>query len=262
MGGLKPEITDGIRMFKPKSLKEAISLDRMRDEQLNRQKKAIRLFHRTTTDSLPMKLKSASPMKRLTWDEMQKKRAQGLCFNCDEKFVPGHKCKRPQLLLLEGNYDESETDDEERAYANFRGELEISLHAFTGWSTTKTIRISAKVGPRELIVLIDSGSTYNFINVKIAELFQLSVVPTEPFNVKVANGDPLKCQGRKGSSFIEKSLVQRKRLPKEHATWENTQELRNRFINLNLEDKVPLKEGQLECLSRIQDTRIEIEHAK
>jgi len=33
MGGLKSEITDGIRMFKPRTLKEAISLARMRDEQ-------------------------------------------------------------------------------------------------------------------------------------------------------------------------------------------------------------------------------------
>uniref|UniRef100_A0A6N2LI86 Alcohol dehydrogenase-like N-terminal domain-containing protein n=1 Tax=Salix viminalis TaxID=40686 RepID=A0A6N2LI86_SALVM len=40
-------------------------------------------------------------MKRLSWEEMQKKRAQGLCFNCEEKFTPGHRCKGPQLLLLE-----------------------------------------------------------------------------------------------------------------------------------------------------------------
>nr|TKS18114.1 hypothetical protein D5086_0000005970 [Populus alba] len=32
MGGLKPEIAEGIRMFKPQSLKEAISLARMKDE--------------------------------------------------------------------------------------------------------------------------------------------------------------------------------------------------------------------------------------
>ncbi|KAJ9176931.1 hypothetical protein P3X46_012192 [Hevea brasiliensis] len=32
MGGLKPEVADGIRMFKPTSLKEAISLAQMRDE--------------------------------------------------------------------------------------------------------------------------------------------------------------------------------------------------------------------------------------
>jgi len=32
MGGLKTEIAKGIKMFKPKSLKEAKSLARMRDE--------------------------------------------------------------------------------------------------------------------------------------------------------------------------------------------------------------------------------------
>ena len=37
MGSLKPEIADGIRMFKPKALKEVISLARMQDDQLNRQ---------------------------------------------------------------------------------------------------------------------------------------------------------------------------------------------------------------------------------
>ncbi|GJX51201.1 hypothetical protein Tco_0278046 [Tanacetum coccineum] len=35
MGGLKPEIADGIRMFKPTNLKDATSLARMRDKQLN-----------------------------------------------------------------------------------------------------------------------------------------------------------------------------------------------------------------------------------
>lgn len=32
IGGLKSEIADGIRMFKPKTLKEAITLARMKDE--------------------------------------------------------------------------------------------------------------------------------------------------------------------------------------------------------------------------------------
>ena len=38
MGGLKPELAEDIRMFKPKLLKEAISLARMRVEQLMRQR--------------------------------------------------------------------------------------------------------------------------------------------------------------------------------------------------------------------------------
>ena len=58
----------------------------------------------------PTKFKTASPMKKLTCKEMQNRRTQGLCFNCDEKFTPGHRCKGSQLLLLEANNEC--TDDE------------------------------------------------------------------------------------------------------------------------------------------------------
>nr|GEW16408.1 hypothetical protein VITISV_041623 [Tanacetum cinerariifolium] len=47
MGGLKSEIADGIRMFKPKTVKEVTSLVRMRDEHLSHQKK-------TTPDAFGM----------------------------------------------------------------------------------------------------------------------------------------------------------------------------------------------------------------
>ena len=46
------------------------------------------------------------------------------------------------------------------------------------------------------MVLIDNGSTHNFISDKVVALLQLPVVPTKPFHVRVANGQPLKCQGR------------------------------------------------------------------
>lgn len=71
MGGLKTKISDGIRMFKPKTLKEAINYARMRDEQLQRQKKAVRTFNPTNPLS-PTKDKAATPVKRLSWEEMQK----------------------------------------------------------------------------------------------------------------------------------------------------------------------------------------------
>ena len=62
MGGLKPKIADGIKMFKKKTLKEA-SLAEMRDDQLNRQ--GMRL-----APTFNMKL--ASSMKQLSWNEMEK----------------------------------------------------------------------------------------------------------------------------------------------------------------------------------------------
>ena len=52
------------------------------------------------------------------------------------------------------------------------------------------------INSHELIVLIDSGSTYNFISEKVANTLQLPMKPTEPFSVRVANGGSLTCQGR------------------------------------------------------------------
>ena len=52
-----------------------------------------------------------------------------------------------------------------------------------------------KVGNHEMVVLINSKFTHNFISEKMATRLQLPVVPTKPFTVKVANGAPLKCQG-------------------------------------------------------------------
>nr|CAN75225.1 hypothetical protein VITISV_035856 [Vitis vinifera] len=203
MGGLKSEIADGIRMFKPKSLKEAISLARMRDDQLTRQRRFTRPLQPNWPQpdfSTQMKSKPTPTMKRLTWEEMQKRRAQGLCFNCDDKFTVGHKCRGLQLLLLEENSSPNKEDDideeiEEPAI-NEQIEPEISFHALTGWSTPKTMRITAKIGQHEVVVLIDSGSTHNFISEKVADMLHLPVVPTKPFTVKVVNGTPLKCQGR------------------------------------------------------------------
>lgn len=53
------------------------------------------------------------------------------------------------------------------------------------------MQVMAKVGYYDIVVLIDNGSTHNFISEKVADLLHLPVVPTEPFNVWVANGNPL-----------------------------------------------------------------------
>lgn len=44
---------------------------------------------------------STSRPKRLTAAEMQQRRDKGLCYNCDEKFVLGHGCKKQMLYLLQ-----------------------------------------------------------------------------------------------------------------------------------------------------------------
>jgi len=98
MDGLKIEISDGIRMFKPQTLKEAISLARMKDDQLSRQKRFIRPTPPMRFTLSPPRVNRAAPtvpanhVRCLTWEEMQRRRAQNLCFNCNDRFTAGHKC--------------------------------------------------------------------------------------------------------------------------------------------------------------------------
>ncbi|KAJ0084052.1 hypothetical protein Patl1_30306 [Pistacia atlantica] len=145
----------------------------MRDEQLTRQQRFTRC---------------------LTWEEMQKRRAQGLCFNCNERFTTGHRCQRPQLLLLE----EDQGGDTGEVQ-----EPEITLHTLTGWAGPKTMCIIAKMSPHEVVVLVNSGSTNNFISDRLANLLRLPVIPTKAFFVRVANGEKLKCQGRYDKVRVE-----------------------------------------------------------
>lgn len=91
---------------------------------------------------------------------MDEHRCLGLCFNCDEKFARGHNrvCKH---LFLELNDGESDDVNAEEPVAN---NLVISLHAITGVTPRKTMQVSVDLGSINVIALIDSRSTHNFIS--------------------------------------------------------------------------------------------------
>ncbi|RVW48758.1 Transposon Tf2-8 polyprotein [Vitis vinifera] len=162
----------------------------MKDEQLQRQR---RTQPNTPQIQRNTQQNSKGPLttKRLSWEEIRKKRSLGLCFSCDERYTPGHKCRQPQLLLMEG---ESGWESSEMEEPLVEQEPEISLYALAGWSESRTMRIYAQIGQHQLVALIDSGSTHNFISEKMATMLQLPVGPTRPFPVRVANGTPMQCR--------------------------------------------------------------------
>lgn len=46
---------------------------------------------------------------------MQARRDKGLCYNCDEKLVPGHKFKNQQVYMLETMLESEEAEENEGA---------------------------------------------------------------------------------------------------------------------------------------------------
>ena len=137
------------------------------------------------------------PIRRLTPAELREKREKGLCYNCDQKYSANHRC-RSKFLLLMG------TDDNEPA--SFEQELppesveEVitgdisSLNALAGQINPRSLCLIGEVGSHSFQVLIDSGSTHNFIKPTVAERMGLPIQPTAPFRVYIGNGDFLLCK--------------------------------------------------------------------
>ena len=67
------------------------------------------------------------PIKRLTESELQACREKGLCFKCEEKFSPGHQCKK-QLRVLLVHKDEDKDDNQFDGRATEEPAL-IELHS-------------------------------------------------------------------------------------------------------------------------------------
>lgn len=86
--------------------------------------------------------------------------------------------------------DDSDTNDLEDEAPT----PEIKLNALTGWDSPTTIGLHTSIKHKSLLALVDSGSTHNFINEKIAQGLRLAETPMKQFTVRVADGSPFRCR--------------------------------------------------------------------
>ncbi|CAL9019337.1 unnamed protein product, partial [Prunus brigantina] len=137
------------------------------------------------------------PIKRLSVAELKERRDKRLCYNCDEKFSPGHRCKK--LFLIEGCWSNEENDAKDsNTHEMELGEEvfpEISLRAIYGGRTPQTMRVHGKVGKHQMTFLVDSGSTHNFLSNTVAQKAGVNPTGYGKFEVSVANGETLTSAG-------------------------------------------------------------------
>ena len=72
----------------------------------------------------------------------------------------------------------------------------ISCNALVVITTPKTLKIEAHIKKKKVIVLIDSGSTHNFIHCKIVKELNCFLYPTLECQVMVANGGTINFSGK------------------------------------------------------------------
>lgn len=71
---------------------------------------------------------------------------------------------------------------------------QISFNALSGTSTTEAFRLFGFIHHFQVTVLIDGGSTHNFIQSWVAKYLQLPATQTTPLQVTVGNGTMLPCE--------------------------------------------------------------------
>ncbi|KAF7139795.1 hypothetical protein RHSIM_Rhsim06G0000800 [Rhododendron simsii] len=126
----------------------------------------------------------------MTQRDFDDRRAKGLCFGCDEKYFRGHVCKKKQIFMLEADEEDEIFEDtqQELLQGDNQEEFQISLHALSGIQSYRTMRIIGQLKKKMLHILIDSGSTHNFLDPKIAKTTGVESQPTNPLTVVVADG--------------------------------------------------------------------------
>jgi hypothetical protein len=72
----------------------------------------------------------------------------------------------------------------------------ISCHALVGIITPQTLKIKGYIKNKKVIVLIDFGSTHNFIHCKLAKALNCFIYPTPKFQVMIENGGTINCSGK------------------------------------------------------------------
>ncbi|CAL5379765.1 unnamed protein product [Camellia sinensis] len=89
-----------VQASRPATLSAAIGLARLYEARCYSNRRTVQPEARKTIpnrSSIPNS--SPLPIKRLSPAELHDRRSKGLCFNCNEKFSPGHRCKK--LFLIE-----------------------------------------------------------------------------------------------------------------------------------------------------------------
>ena len=69
----------------------------------------------------------------------------------------------------------------------------VSLHAMAGVPATNTFRLYGFINKTRVTILIDSGSTHNFVQPRVAKFLNLPVEDTLPLRVMVGNGSVMTC---------------------------------------------------------------------
>jgi len=199
ISGLCPEIKREVKSRCPLSLMSVVSLARLFEDKCNTNTKitigpsqyrsplpTLRPTmppHPPFTSTLPPLLPTANQqplttknsIKRMSPAKQQRRHEQGICFWCDDKYSPNHKCPNRHFMLyqLEIGDDcdllQSETLEQKLEDSGKLHQLDqqvlahhMSFNAMYGTSGPATIRVRAQINDMDIHALMVGVQTVSF----------------------------------------------------------------------------------------------------
>ncbi|GJZ42401.1 ty3-gypsy retrotransposon protein [Tanacetum coccineum] len=191
ISGLKPTIQCELLIAKPTTLGDAFSLARITKAQLEDQAPASVTATNTTASVVTQK---QSTPRWISAAERQERLNKGLCFNCDNRLVRGHKCPRKFLLLMADDGDDTGQEPEaDVVEAVESGDISI-LNSLVGHGSPRSLQLWGTIGSGNVHVLIDNGSTHNFVRPDVVERMCLPIKAKNAFKVYIGSGKTLMCE--------------------------------------------------------------------
>ncbi|XP_022032970.1 uncharacterized protein LOC110934084 [Helianthus annuus] len=229
IAGLKPEIRCLVKIFKPKTVRDAIAMAKQQEvvystlfgpkevkkwsgsttstmsststsfkgsnQPLTTSNSSFKATNTNALALLPTPVnKTAKPIRKIPTKEAQEKLAKGECFWCPEKYTSTHNCKFKQLYSLHIEADDEGCEATDMInIQDLSMEPQISLNALMGVPSFNTMKVIGCIGTRQLQILIDSGSTHNFLDSELAAKLRCPMKEVTSMPVIVADGNNLPC---------------------------------------------------------------------
>ncbi|KAF2282263.1 hypothetical protein GH714_043906 [Hevea brasiliensis] len=111
------------------------------------------------------------------------------------KPKPSVKPASYNYLPLSQENEEDEENEDKGVEGEMASDMQLSLNAMWGTQGTQIMRIKGECGKRILHVLVDTGSTHNFLSTKMASKLKCELQKAAGISVEVANGQQLQCEG-------------------------------------------------------------------
>ena len=120
-------------------------------------------------------------------------------YYCDENYNPLHNCraqcyallKREDLeTLIKDVCAESGQEDESVLISK------VSFNALSSEYNPSTLRLKGLCQGKSVNILVDNGSSFNFVKPTVAQTLGLHQVAIDPFKVFVGSGDFIWCTAK------------------------------------------------------------------